>query len=1029
VDAAAVPYATWFASARHRYAYGEVCVSTLVEMTFVPGGLVPAGGEFVVWSNDSAVDDQALIVASAELGLPAGRVTVFPTVVHDANGRQAVERHARAVPVFTALRALAALPAFDEWAAWRRPSHAVLAWSAAAKLALELVAAGRLIPHLNATAVLDEGTAFWQAVPAGDERIADVLQALPFYGHALRRDGVTVWTAERLMHAFFDATADACGREGRRPETDPRRANRAPSDPEALVRALTSADPVYRSVRISVEDAASDVATWTAPLRDQGGDDRFRLGLVVTPGDDDHWECAFQLRSTTDKTVIVAAGDLWQATDLAAYGFGANDAPTLVMADAISVAARFFTPLDRSLDDAQPVGVSLSLSELAALIDTGREALATAGVRVELPVELAGIDERRLRLQLRIGQSTATPRRSTDGLLDGLDGLTGLTFTAVIGDTPLTAEDVATLTMSGQPLVRWRGQWVRVDDEQIAQIRERGGEHIALGLTEALAAALSGQYQDRELGVVDVIVDPVSAEALNRLRNVDTGAPARLQHLSASLRPYQERGIAWLQRLTDNGFGAVLADQMGLGKTLQAIAVLTARPLDRPHLVVAPTSVVGNWAAELARFAPTMTAVHHHGPDRSFDRSTFAPGSIVVTSYALLRQDIGLLASIPFDVVVFDEAQQIKNPAAKAARAARELDTRCRLALTGTPIENRLSELWAIVDLVNPGLLGSQRRFNERFGVPIERWGDTDASARLRRMIAPFVLRRKKDDPDVFAQLPPKQERTVACLLTREQQALYRDTVDRAFSGAGLSATAFERRGQILALLTALKQICNHPHQYLRDGDLRAERSGKLLRATDIIGEVLDDGERMLIFTQFRQMGNVLVEHIRNQFGVTDVPFLHGGTPLAQRNAMISRFQDDPEAPPVFVVSLRAGGLGVNLTRATHVMHYDRWWNPAVEDQATDRAHRIGQTKTVTVHAMVTTGTVEERIAELLVRKRSLADAVVEAGETWITELDDDELFALVALSNDFTDDGESSHSDETPATRPVLSVLDGGRL
>lgn len=1025
----AVPYATWFARSRHRRAAKKGCVSTLVEMTFVPGGIVPAGGEFVVWSSDRSVTDAALIAALAELGLPAGRQTVFSTVVGDPTQRNPIDLNARSVPVFTALRALAALPAFDEWASWRRPSHAVLAWSAAAKLALELVAAGRLIPQLNASAVHDEGTAYWQAVPLGDERIGDVVQALPFAGHALRRDGTAVWAAERLIHTFFDATADACGREGRRPETDPRRQNRAPSDPEALLKALTSADPVYRSVRVSVEDAASDVATWTAPLRESAGNDRFRLGLQVTPTADDAWWCGFLLRSTGDKTVTLAASDVWHGTDLAACGLGVNDVPTLVMADAISVAARFFTPLDRALDDAQPEGVLLSLVELAMLIDTGREALATAGVHVELPVELAGIDERRLRLQLRIGQSTATLRRSTDALFDGLDGLTGLTFTAVIGDTPLTAEDVATLTISGQPLVRWRGQWVRVDDEQIAQIRERSGEHIALGLTEALAAALSGQYQDRALGVVEVVVDPVSADALNRLRNVDTGTPARLQHLSASLRPYQERGIAWLQRLTDNGFGAVLADQMGLGKTLQAIAVLTARPLDRPHLVIAPTSVVGNWAAELARFAPTMTAVHHHGADRSFERSTFAPGSIVVTSYALLRQDIGLLASIPFDVVVFDEAQQIKNPAAKAARAGRELDARCRLALTGTPIENRLSELWAIVDLVNPGLLGTQRRFNERFGVPIERWGDTEASARLRRMIAPFVLRRKKDDPDVFAQLPPKQERTVACLLTREQQVLYRDTVEKAFSGVGLAASAFERRGQILALLTGLKQICNHPHQYLRDGDLRAERSGKLLRATDIIGDVLDDGERMLIFTQFRQMGNVLVDHIRDQFGVADVPFLHGGTPLSQRNTMISRFQNDPDAPPVFVVSLRAGGLGVNLTRATHVMHYDRWWNPAVEDQATDRAHRIGQTKTVTVHAMVTTGTVEERIAELLVRKRSLADAVVEAGETWITELDDDELFALVALSNDFTDDRETAQSQDTSPSRPILSVVDGGRL
>ena len=1003
-------------------------MSTQLEMTFVPGGLVPAGGEFVVWSQAADMTDDMLIAAMAELGLPAGEPCILPTVTGEHGTRTPIDMPGRALPIFTALRTLAALPAYDEWPSWRRPTPAVLGWSAAAKLALELVAAGRIIPHLTPSSVLDEGSAYWRAITSGDERVAVVVKALPVSAYALRRDATTVWSAHKLLDAFFDATADACGRQGRRPETDPRRANRAASDQDGFFGALTGADPVFRSVRVTVEDAASDLGSWTGPLRDEPADDRFRLGLAISAVDDTSWWCAFQLRSTVNQNVQLAAATLWEAGDLSAYGLGVTDAPTLVLADAISVAARIFAPLDRALDDAQPVGVTLTMNELALLLDTGRDALAMAGVQVELPAELAGIDERRLRLQLRIGQTTPTLRRASDALFADLDGLTGLTFTAVIDDTPLTAEEVASLTASGEPLVRWRGQWIRVDDEQVAQIRARAGDHIALGLTEALAAALSGQYHDRTLGSFDVAVDPVSAEALGRLRSVDTGTPARLTNLSAELRPYQERGVAWLQRLTDNGFGAVLADQMGLGKTLQAIAVLAARPLERPHLVVAPTSVVGNWAAELARFAPDITVVQHHGPERSFDRSTFKPGSIIVTSYALLRQDIGLLASIPFDVAVFDEAQQIKNPAAKAARAARELDVNCRLALTGTPIENRLSELWAIVDLVNPGLLGSQRRFNERFAIPVERWGDTDASQRLRRLIAPFVLRRKKDDPDVFAQLPPKQERTVRTLLTREQQALYRQTVDRTFAGEGLSATAFERRGQILALLTALKQICNHPSQYLRDSDLRPERSGKLLRASEIIGEVLDDGERMLIFTQFRQMGTILTDHLHTQFGLTDVPFLHGGTPLAQRNTMISRFQNDPDAPPIFVVSLRAGGLGVNLTRATHVMHYDRWWNPAVEDQATDRAHRIGQTKTVTVHAMVTAGTVEERIAELLVRKRSLADAVVEAGETWITELDDDELFDLVALSHTGDVDDDPDVVEELAVGRPSLTVLDGGR-
>lgn len=976
-----------------------------------------------MWSDNPDVTEEMLDRHLNDLGLPAGQAYMLPSVTPDANTPRDVV--GRAVPVFTALRGLAALPTYDEWPAWRRPTLSVLACSAVAKFALELVADARLVPSLVASATFDEGVASWRAAVSGDERVQQLAQALPRAAYAVRRDQVNLYTARQIVLAVCDATADACAREGRRPETDPRRATKAPTDTDGFLQALTQADPVFRSVRVHVEDAANDIAHWVAPLDDTPHDDRYRLSLSVRARDDASWWCQLHLRSTRDATVAIDAADVWAGRDNPDVGLHATENPTLIMADAISSAARLFEPLDRALNDPQPVGIALSMTELALLIDKGRDALTTAGIRVELPVELTSIDQRRLTLQLRVGQNTKTVRRSTDALFDDLDGLTGLTFNAMIGDEVLTSDEVAQLAAVGQPLVRWRGQWVRVDDEQVALIRQRSGEHIALGLTEALAAALSGQYHDRDLGLVEVHVDPVDAEALQRLRDVDVDAPARLTNLSASLRPYQERGVAWLQRLTDNGFGAVLADQMGLGKTLQAIAVLAARPAKRPHLVVAPTSVVGNWTTELARFAPNLNVIAHHGPERSFDRATFTPGSIVVTSYALLRHDLGLFASTAFDVAVFDEAQQIKNPQAKAARAARDLDAQVKLALTGTPIENRLSELWAIIDLTNPGLLGSQRRFNERFAVPIERWGDTDASNRLRRMIAPFVLRRKKDDPDVFAQLPPKQERTVTTLLTREQQALYRATVEKTFAGDGLATSAFERRGQILALLTALKQICNHPAQFLRDSDTRMERSGKLLRATDIIGEVLDDGERMLVFTQFRQMGNLLQEHVRQHFGVSDVPFLNGATPMAQRNQMIHRFQHDEDAPPVFIVSLRAGGLGVNLTRATHVLHYDRWWNPAVEDQATDRVHRIGQTRPVTVHALVTAGTVEERIAELLVRKRSLADAVVEAGETWITELDDDELFDLVALSHDVDD---ADVTDDTAQQTPELTVVKGGK-
>ncbi|MCC5950149.1 MAG: DEAD/DEAH box helicase, partial [Nitriliruptoraceae bacterium] len=516
-------------------------------------------------------------------------------------------------------------------------------------------------------------------------------------------------------------------------------------------------------------------------------------------------------------------------------------------------------------------------------------------------------------------------------------------------------------------------------------------------------------------------------ELIERLRREDGPGQARIVDIDGELRPYQERGVAWLQRLSELGMGGVLADQMGLGKTLQAMALLTSRRQDRPHLVVAPTSVVGNWEREIRRFAPSLGVTRHHGPDRAVTSRAFKPGEVVITSYALLRRDIGLLEDVEWDVTVFDEAQQIKNPASKGARAARDLTAEVRIAMTGTPIENRLSELWAIVDLTNPGLLGSARRFQERYAVPIERWHDDDAAGRLRRLVAPFVLRRRKDDPEVSVDLPPKQEVTVACSLTREQASLYQAAVTRAFGGEGLGTTAFERRGRILALLTALKQICNHPAQFLRDGGTLPGRSGKLARATEILGELTDGDERALVFTQYREMGELLARHLTAELDLPEVPFLHGGVPLAARDAMVQRFQEDEDAPPILLVSLRAGGTGLNLTRASHVVHFDRWWNPAVEDQATDRVHRIGQTRPVTVHTLVTAGTVEDRIAELLERKRALADAVVGTGEAWITELDDAELQELVALSTDDLADDEEDREPVPAPTRPRLVALPGG--
>ncbi|MFD0558713.1 DEAD/DEAH box helicase [Stackebrandtia endophytica] len=491
-------------------------------------------------------------------------------------------------------------------------------------------------------------------------------------------------------------------------------------------------------------------------------------------------------------------------------------------------------------------------------------------------------------------------------------------------------------------------------------------------------------------------VSAASSPTPRRLRE-SKNQLARNTAVVATLRPYQRHGVAWLRRVAEQHCGGILADDMGLGKTLQAIALLAERRPALPHLVVCPTSVLGNWARELHRFAPDLPVVRHHGPDRAIriEDAGFTPGSVVITSYTLMLRDIDLLAQQDWDVVILDEAQQIKNHTSQTARAARALPAQVRLALTGTPVENRLSELWSIMDFANPGILGNHRRFSKRFSEPIEMRRDTRAAERLRNIVEPFLLRRMKSE--VATDLPAKQESIVACTLTTEQAQLYRAAVKQAMD-AGFGA-GFERHGRILKLLTQLKQICNHPAQFLKQTQPLPQRSGKLTRATEMLAEALDEGSQSLVFTQYRAMGELLAEHLASELDLPRVPFLHGGVRQADRDRMVERFQT--EGTPIMIVSLKAGGTGLNLTAATNVVHYDRWWNPAVEDQATDRAHRIGQDKPVDVYKLVTGGTLEERIADLLERKRSIAEAITGTGEEWISRMDDAQLRSLIVLSED----------------------------
>jgi SNF2 family DNA or RNA helicase len=603
----------------------------------------------------------------------------------------------------------------------------------------------------------------------------------------------------------------------------------------------------------------------------------------------------------------------------------------------------------------------------------------------------------------------------------------------------LTASDLNELAAMKAPLVRYRGHWVAVDRNELKEaqklLAEGGG---TLTRAAALAAALGGvQHSTLSQAAthlpIEVAVDAELAQLLTQLNETSANdAVPTPKELRGVLRPYQQRGLAWLTMMSRVQLGACLADDMGLGKTIQLLAFLLHRREQlteqgvndsRPILLICPTSVLGNWQREIARFAPTIPVHAHYGPERARQVDELcaqASGGIVMTSYGLLRRDAALLTEIEWSVAVLDEAQNIKNASSRTARTARNLQAEFRVALTGTPVENRLTELWSIAEFLNPGMLGSYEGFRREIAIPIERFAREDVAERLKHIVRPLILRRVKSDASIIQDLPPKQEMTVYCTLTREQASLYQAELDAAMENIE-NADGIARRGQVLALITALKQICNHPAQYLREAGPLGGRSGKMERLREMLEEALAAGDRVLVFTQYREMGARLVSELTRHFG-SSIQYLHGGTPRATRDVMIRRFQEQANGPRIFVLSLKAGGTGLNLTAATHVFHYDRWWNPAVEDQATDRAYRIGQQRKVQVHKFLCAGTIEERVNQMLEAKRDLAARIVGQGEQWITELNNDQLRELFSLAPNAFIGSEENGSDEADAEGESVS-------
>jgi non-specific serine/threonine protein kinase len=585
----------------------------------------------------------------------------------------------------------------------------------------------------------------------------------------------------------------------------------------------------------------------------------------------------------------------------------------------------------------------------------------------------------------------------------GQAGLVDFEWELALGDHRLTAAELEELTALKTPLVRMRGQWVQVDPKRLAAglrlLKDNGKGQLSVA--ELLHLAAGDQQGPGGLPIT-------GATATGWLGDLLTGAAdqrLRPAHepdgFVGTLRPYQRRGVAWLDFLQRIGLGGILADDMGLGKTVQLLALMAADPPSAgPTLLVCPMSLVGNWQREAAAFAPELRVHVHHGAERARGEqftTAVTQADLVITTYSLVARDAEALKAIDWHRIVVDEAQAIKNAATRQAGAVRAVPARHRVAVTGTPVENRLADLWSIMEFANPGLLGPAATFKKRYAEPVERHGDADAAERLKRLTQPFVLRRLKTDRSIISDLPEKLEMEVVCNLTSEQASLYQAVVDDMLAKVEAS-DGIERRGLVLATMTKLKQVCNHPAQLLRDGSRLAGRSGKLARLEETLEEVLAAGEKALLFTQYAEFGGMLRAHLSARFG-REVAFLHGAVRKPERDALVARFQaGGASAPPLFVLSLKAGGTGLTLTAANHVVHVDRWWNPAVEDQATDRAFRIGQRRAVQVRKLVCAGTLEEKIAAMIRDKRGLAARIVGTGEQWLTELSTSELRSLLTL-------------------------------
>ncbi len=707
---------------------------------------------------------------------------------------------------------------------------------------------------------------------------------------------------------------------------------------------------------------------------------------------DDKFELKIHIKNrNTGETILI--DDLYHKDKI--WDLDTEDIGKIVEKQ-LNYALRYMPELENLFEDEEKLSLVMSLNEVYKLIAQTSYYLQKAQIEVILPDELTNIIIPRASINAKVKASRS------DDLMDifntvstsaiSLDDILEFSYEVALGDEKISLEDFnKLLEESNDGLIQYNGKYIIVDKTEGKKLYEQisSANHKKMTRLELIHASMSGQLQDYDFNYDDAYANVIKDFA----KPVEVTIP---KDLTGELRPYQKTGLKWLWTNVSKGFGCCMADDMGLGKTIQVISLILKlkedKKLKNPVLVICPTTLMGNWMKELQMFAPSLSVATYHGLDRKLDTEK----DIILTTYAIMRIDVEEMKKQNWGMIVVDEAQNIKNPDTAQTIAIKLLKSDIKIAMTGTPVENRLTELWSIFDFINKGYLGTLKEFQRSYAIPIEKFKEKQRASKLKLSVSPFVLRRLKTDKNVISDLPEKMMLNDYCYLAKPQAILYEKTLNEMMTKIS-GFTGVNRRGNIFKLITALKQICNHPYQFLKSGDMSKELSGKAEKCVDLVNSILDNGEKTLIFTQYKEMGDLLVKIIEEECN-TNPSFFHGSLTVPQRETLIEDFQNNPERK-VMILSLKAGGTGLNLTSATNVIHYDLWWNPAVEEQATDRTYRIGQDKNVMVHRMITLGTFEEKIDEMLKSKKELADLAVYEGEKIITELSDEEIYEIFSLT------------------------------